>query len=412
MADNDHADHAAPPHTPLPASNHLNDMGFATRSVHAGNHRDEYGSVTPAVYQTSTYAFRDTDHGAACFSDRSAGYVYARFGSPNTNMLEEAISSLEGGSRAMTFCTGMAATNFMFWALLNQGDHVILSDSIYAPSRLTVEKHWARFGVEFTCVDTADLDALRAAVRPKTKHIHIETPANPNLRITDIRSAAEIAHSAGARLSVDNTMISPVLQRPLELGADIVMESVTKFLNGHSDIVGGVLAFKDSALADELYKPGYTFGGGMDPHQAWLVQRGLKTLPLRVHKAQWNAQRLAAFLDQHPAVERVYYPALESHPGHEIHKVQADGPGSLISFDLAGGLAAGKRLLDNLKLMILAVSLGGVDTLISHPASMTHVGLTPAQRAAASIGEGLVRLSVGVEDVADLIGDLEQALQK
>jgi methionine-gamma-lyase len=398
-------------HTPLPAEDSaLRHAGFATRAVHLGQPRDEYGSVSPAIYQTSTFAFRDSEHGAACFSDRSAGYVYSRFGGPNSNMLEEAVASLEGGSRAIAFATGMGAINFLFYALLNQGDHIIVSESIYAPTRLTLEKHWSRFGVESTPVDTADLDALRGAIRPNTAHIHIETPANPNLKITDIAGAAEIAHAAGLRLSVDNTMIGPVFQRPLELGADIVMESVTKFINGHSDIVGGILAFKDAALADELYKPAYTFGASMDPHQAWLVQRGLKTLPLRAHKAQWNAQRIAAWLAQHPAVDKVHYPGLESHPGYEVHARQSEGPGSLISFELQGGLAAGRALQDRVRVMILAVSLGGVDTLVCHPASMTHVGLTPQQRAAAGIAEGLVRLSVGIEDVADLIADLDQAL--
>jgi methionine-gamma-lyase len=410
MSEHSHDQHGHS-HTPLPPDGpELRQAGFATRSVHAGQPRDEYGSVSPAVYQTSTFAFRDSEHGAACFSDRSAGYVYSRFGGPNSNMLEDAVASLEGGARAMAFATGMSAINFLFYALLSQGDHIVVSESIYAPTRLTLDKHWRRFGVESTAVDSSDLDALRAAIRPNTVHIHIETPANPNLKITDIAGAAEIAHTAGVRLSVDNTMIGPALQRPLELGADIVMESVTKFINGHSDIVGGVLAFKDGALADELYKPAYTFGASMDPHQAWLVQRGLKTLPLRCLKAQWNAQRIAAFLDKHPAVERVHYPGLESHPGYELHARQAEGPGSLISFELKGGLAAGRALQDSVRVMILAVSLGGVDTLVCHPASMTHVGLTPQQRAEAGIAEGLVRLSVGIEDVADLIADLDQAL--
>jgi methionine-gamma-lyase len=410
----EHNDQAGPQGlTALPAdSAAVRAGGFATRAVHSGQPRDEYGSVSPAIYQTSTYAFRDTAHGAECFSDRTAGYVYSRFGGPNSNMLEQAIASLEGGAAALAFATGMGAINFMIYSLLSQGDHIIVSESIYAPTRLTLDKHWSRFGIESSAVDTADLEAVRRAVRPNTVQIHIETPANPNLKITDIAGVAGIAQNHGLRLSVDNTMIGPALQRPLACGADIVMESITKSINGHSDIVGGVLVFKDAALAEQLYRPAYTFGASMDPHQAWLVQRGLKTLPLRVHKAQWNAQRIAPFLEQHPAVERVYYPGLDSHPGKEIHARQADGPGSLISFELKGGLAAGRAFQDSVRLMILAVSLGGVDTLVCHPASMTHVGLTPEQRAAAGIGEGLVRLSVGIEDVADLIADLDQALGK
>jgi len=390
----------------------LSQASFDTRCVHGGIQRDEYGSVSPAIYQTSTFAFRDTRHGGECFTDPSKGYIYTRLANPNMAMLEQALADLEGGAAAMSFCTGMGALNFLFFALLSSGDHIILSESIYAPTRLVIEKHWSRFGVEYTLVDTADTAALARALRPNTRHIHIETPANPNLRITDISACAEIAHSVEARLSVDSTMISPVLQRPLEHGADIVMHSVTKFLNGHSDALGGVLVFKDRALYEQQFKPYYTFGATMDPHQAWMVQRGLKTLPLRVYKAQENALAVADYLAAHPKIERVYYPGLATHEGHAVHARQSSGPGSLISFDVRGGFEAGARLLDSLRLMILAVSLGGVDTLIQHPASMTHVGMTPQQRAEAGIGEGLVRLSIGIEGRDDLIADLEQALQK
>jgi methionine-gamma-lyase len=390
----------------------LSHASLDTRCVHGGVERDEYGSVSPAIYQTSTFAFRDTRHGGECFTDPSKGYIYTRLANPNMAMLERALADLDSGAAAMSFCTGMGALNFLFFALLNSGDHIILSESIYAPTRLVVEKHWSRFGVEYSLVDTADVAALARALRPNTRHIHIETPANPNLRITDISACAEIAHSAGARLSVDSTMISPVLQRPLEHGADIVMHSVTKFLNGHSDALGGVLVFRDKALYEQQFKPYYTFGATMDPHQAWMVQRGLKTLPLRVYKAQENAVAVADYLAAHPKIEKVYYPGLVLHEGSEVHARQASGPGSLISFDVKGGFDAGARLLDSLRLMILAVSLGGVDTLIQHPASMTHVGMTPAQRSEAGIGEGLVRLSIGIEGRDDLIADLEQALQK
>lgn len=388
----------------------LSSARLATRAVHGGVSRDEYGSVTPAVYQTSTYAFEDTAHGGRCFMDPHEGMVYTRLGHPNSIMLEQALAGLDGGGGALSFATGMASLNFMFFALLNAGDHIILSEQIYAPTRLTLEKHWSRFGVEFTVVDSGDIDAVAAAVRPSTRHIHIETPANPTLRISDIAACAGIAHGCGARLSVDSTNVSPVLQRPLEQGADIVMHSVTKYLNGHSDALGGVLVFKDAALRDSIFKAYYTFGGTMDPHQAWLIQRGLRTLPLRVMQAQGNAQAIAGFLAAHPKVERVYYPGLPGHPNRETHERQASGPGSLLSFDMRGGYEAGAKLLDGLKLMVLAVSLGGVDTLIQHPASMTHVGMTPEQRAAAGIGEGLVRLAVGIEDKADLLADLEQAL--
>lgn len=384
--------------------------GFDTRAIHAGQTRDQFGSVMPAIYQTSIFAFESAAHAASCFEEAESGYVYTRWGNPTTDMLEDCLASLEEGSACLSFATGMAALNFMFYALLESGSHVVVSESIYSPTRLTLDKHWGRFGVELSVVDTYDLDALAAALRPNTKLVHIETPANPNLRITDIAGAARLAHEHGALLSVDSTLASPVLQRPLLHGADIVMHSVTKFLNGHSDVLGGALIFRERALYESLYRPWYIFGASMDPHQAWLVLRGVKTLRPRVLLAQSNAQRIAEWLAAHPAVARVYYPGLADHPGAELHARQADGPGALLSFDLAGGYAAGSRLMDGVRLLTLAASLGGVETLIQHPASMTHHGLTPQQRADAGIGEGMIRLAVGCEDVADLLADLEQAL--
>jgi methionine-gamma-lyase len=386
------------------------DYGFDTRAIHAGQIDDGFGSVTPGIYQSSTFAFRDAEHGAQCFQDATAGYIYSRLGSPNSRMLEACLASLEGGQRAMSFATGMASLNFLFYALLGQGSHIVLSESIYAPTRLTIEKHWSRFGVEYSTVDSSSLDAVAAAMRPSTKLVHIETPANPTLAISDIAGCAAIAHGGGALLSVDSTFMSPALQRPIEHGADIVMHSLTKFINGHSDALGGILVFADAQLYDSLYKTWYTFGGTMDPHQAWLIQRGVRTLRLRVLQAQENAVKVAALLSAHPAVSRVYYPGLPEHPGHALHARQAAGPGSNISFELAGGLSAGRALMNAVKLCFLAVSLGGVDTLISHPASMTHVGMSGEQRLAAGISDGLVRLSVGIEDADDIVADLAQAL--
>jgi methionine-gamma-lyase len=393
---------------------HHNDpsaYGFSTRSIHSGHDRDETGSVVQPLYQTSTYAFRDVAHGADCFTNPGTGYIYSRWGNPNTDALELAISSLEEGAGALSFGTGIAALNFLFYALLSDGDTVVVSESIYAPTRIILEKQWSRFGVKVVVVDTGDIDATRAAIQPGTKLVHIETPANPNLRISDISAIANMSHAAGALLSVDSTMASPVLQRPLTLGADIVMHSVTKFINGHSDTLGGVLVFRDPAMREALFRTWYNFGAAMDPHQAWLIQRGLKTLRPRVLLAQDNAIAIAALLDAHPAVERVYYPGLVTHEGCEVHKRQAAGPGCLISFELKGGMQAGAALMDSLRLMTLAVSLGGVDTLIQHPASMTHVGMTPEARAQAGISDGLVRLSVGCEDVEDLLADLKQGLE-
>lgn len=386
--------------------------GIGTRAIHAGQKRDEHGSVIPAIYQSSTFAFENTAAGAARFTGEHPGFIYTRMGNPTIRMLEDNVAALEGGAKGMACATGMAALNTLFFGMLNAGEHLVASESIYAPTRLVHEKHWSRFGVEHDFVDTANLDLVRAALRENTKLLVVESPANPNLRISDIAACAQIAHEHGALLAVDNTFMSPVLQRPLELGADIVMHSVTKFLNGHSDVVGGMLVFADAAVHERLRPAWFTLGGTMDPHQSWLVLRGIKTLKLRVLAAQDNAVVLADMLDKHPAVQRVYYPGLASHEQHEVHARQAQGPGSLISFELKGGLDAGAALMNNLRVMTLAVSLGGVETLIQHPASMTHVGMSREDRASAGISDGLVRLSVGCEDLGDLIADMEQALAK
>jgi methionine-gamma-lyase len=387
-------------------------QGFDTRSVHGGRIEDAYGSVCTPIYQTSIFEFPSAEAAAHAFDNHGSAYIYTRWGNPTNDALEDCIASLEGGQAAYSFATGIAAINFLFFALLDTGKHCIVSKSIYGPTRVTLEAHWSRFGVEHTVVDTYDLDAIRAAMRPNTALVHIESPANPNLRITDIAGAAAIAHEGGALLSIDSTMASPVLQRPIEHGADIVMHSVTKFLNGHSDTLGGILVFADKEFRDSLFKAWHTFGASMDPHQAWLILRGIKTLRPRVLVAQSNAIAIANYLKEHPAVERVYYPGLASHPGADIHTRQADGPGALISFELRGGVDAGRVLMDNVKVATLAVSIGGVDTLIQHPASMTHHVLTREQRLAAGIADGLIRLSVGIEDKSDLLADFEQALAR
>jgi len=386
--------------------------GFDTRAVHGGRIADAYGSVVTPLYQTSIFEFPSADAAARAFEEHGSAYIYTRWGNPTTDALEDCIASLEGGAGALSFATGIAAINFLFFAFLSGGKHVVVSESIYGPTRVTLDAFWSRFGVEHTVVDTYDLEAVRAAMRPNTVLVHIESPANPNLRITDIAGCAQIAHAAGALLSIDSTLASPVLQRPIEHGADIVMHSVTKFLNGHSDALGGILVFADRELRDSLFKPWHTFGASMDPHQSWLILRGIKTLRQRVLAAQKNAVAIAQFLEAHPVVKRVYYPGLTSHPGADLHARQADGPGALISFELRGGIEAGRTLMDNVRVATLAVSIGGVDTLIQHPASMTHRVLTREQRLAAGIADGLIRLSVGIEDEVDLIGDLKQALAK
>jgi methionine-gamma-lyase len=381
-----------------------------TQTVHAGQHKDPAtGAVAPPIIQSSTFAFDDCAQGAARFAGEEDGHIYTRMGNPTVDRLEEAVATVEGGFGGLATGSGMAAWCTTVFALLSAGDHVVGTSSVYGPSRVVMERDFVRFGVESTWVDTSDLGALEAAIRSETKLVFIETPANPTIVLSDIREAAEIAHRHGALLMVDNTFASPVLQRPFELGADLVMHSLTKFINGHTDVVGGMIV----AGTEELYRrirPVHLYlGACMDPHQAWLALRGFKTLSLRVMAAQENARILASWLEEHPKVEWVRYPGLESHPQFALAEEQMDGPGSLISFEVKGGIEAGERLLNRVRLMTLAVSLGGVESLIQHPSSMTHAAMPREQRLEAGITDGLVRLATGCEDVDDLITDFEQA---
>lgn len=389
----------------------LSKLGRTTQTIHAGQYPDPTtGAVAPPIIQTSTFAFRDCDHGAGLFAGSGDGYIYTRMGNPTIARLEEAVATLEGGEQGFATASGMAALCTVLFGLLRTGDHVVGTSSVYGPSRVVIERDFARFGVTSSFVDTSDLAALRAAIRPETKLVFVESPANPTIVLTDIAAAAELAHANGALLLVDNTFASPILQRPLEHGADIVMHSMTKFLNGHTDVVAGMIVPRNKDLHERLRPAHWYLGACMDPHQAWLALRGFKTLAMRVRTAQENARILAPALEAHPAVAWVRYPGLASHPQHALAERQMDGPGSLISFEVKGGIEAGKRLLDSLELMTLAVSLGGIETLIQHPSSMTHAAMARADRIAAGISDGLVRLSVGCEDVDDLLADLEQGL--
>jgi len=382
-----------------------------TKCIHAGQAPDPaFGAVAPPIYQTSTFAFESCDQGAARFTGKEQGYIYTRLGNPTTRLLEDNLAALEEGACALATASGMAAISTVFFACLSSGDHVVCSQAVYGPSRLILERDFSRFGVTASMVETSDAANTRAAVTDRTKMLFIETPSNPTLAVTDIAEAARIAHEAGALLVVDNTFCSPILQRPLRWGADIVVHSVTKFINGHADVVGGVIVFKSEDLMKRV-KPALSFlGGTMDPHQAWLVLRGTKTLGLRVRAAQGNAMAVAQLLASHSAVASVGYPGLPGHPQADLIARQMEGPGSLISFELKGGMAAGKKLLESLKIATLAVSLGGVETLIQHPASMTHAGMPREDRLEAGITDGLVRLSVGCEGAEDILADFRQGL--
>ncbi len=382
-----------------------------TECIHGGSEPDPtFGALAPAIFQTSTFVFRTPEEGAARFAGVDPGYIYTRMGNPTIAALEESVAALEEGTSALATASGMAAISTVFFALLSTGDHVVSSASVYGPSRVLLERDFSRFGIQASMVDTSDTEILRAAVTDRTRVIFVETPANPTLAITDLAKAAEIAHEAGALLVVDNTFMSPILQKPFRFGADIVLHSVTKFLNGHSDVVGGVLVFRDEELMKKVRGVRHYLGGTMDPHQAWLVHRGVKTLAMRVRTAQENAGALAELLAHHPAVEWVRYPGLPGHPQADLIARQMAGPGSLISFELKGGVEAGRKVLGSVELPALAVSLGGVESLIQHPASMTHAAVKRQDRLAAGITDGLVRLAVGCEDREDLIADLRQAL--
>ena len=386
--------------------------GFNSQLIHYSGHHDEYGSATVPIYQTSTFSFDSAEDGAQCFSGEKDGYIYTRIGNPTIKALERQVAVLEHGYDSVAVSSGMAAVTTIYMALLNAGDHMVSSAAVYGPSRVVMEQHFSRFGVESTYVNTADLSAIKAAIKPNTKLIYVESPANPTMDITDIRACAELAHSIGALLVVDNTFCSPYLQTPIDMGADVVFHSVTKFINGHADIVGGIIIAKEKEVYARIRGMMVNMGCNMDPHQAYLVIRGLKTLGIRIDRAQENAIKVAEFLENHPKIEWIKYPGLKSFTQKDLVEKQMKGPGTMISFGLKGGLESGRKLMNNVHLAILAVSLGGVETLIQHPASMTHSKMSPEARQKSGIYDELVRFSVGIENVEDIIGDLSQALDK
>lgn len=388
-----------------------NDSGFNTKLVHAGAFEDEFGSATVPIYQTSTFKFKSAQHGADCFSGKSDGYIYTRIGNPTIRAFEQNIAALENGFDGIATSSGMGAITSVYMALLGAGSHIISSGAVYGPARGVLEQDFSRFNVEATFVNTSDLDAILAAIRPNTKVLYIETPANPTMEITDIRACAKIANEHHLVLVVDNTFCSPYLQKPLDLGADVVLHSITKFINGHADIVGGVIVAKDPEIYKKIRHSMVYMGCNMDPTQAFMVLRGVKTLAIRIDRAQESAMKVAQFLQSHPSVAWINYPGLESHPQYELAKTQMNGFGSMMSFGLKGGYEAGKKLMDNVHLATLAVSLGGVESLIQHPASMTHAGVSKENKLAAGITDDLVRFSVGIEDVEDIIHDLREALK-
>jgi cystathionine gamma-synthase len=375
--------------------------GFSTRAIHAGQEPDPAtGAVVVPVHLTSTYK-QDGVGGLR------GGYEYSRSGNPTRTALQEALAALEEGSTGLAFASGLAAEDALLRTVCAPGDHVVLPGDAYGGTFRLVSRVFSRWGVEHTPVDLNDLAALRAAIRPTTRVVWCETPTNPLLNVSDIAALAQVAHDAGALLVVDNTFASPYLQRPLTLGADVVVHSTTKYLGGHSDVVGGALIAADAGLGEQLAYHQNAMGAVAGPMDAWLVLRGLKTLGVRVDRHGENAMRIAEFLLGHPAVGDVLYPGLPQHRHHEIAAKQMSGFGGMLSFRLRGGEEAALRVCERTSLFTLAESLGGVESLIEHPHRMTHAS---AAGSPLEVPADLVRLSVGIEDIADLISDLEQAL--
>lgn len=386
-------------------------LAVETLAVHAGLTQREFLPVVPPIYQTSTFAFDSAEQGADLFAGKRAGCIYSRMGNPTVEGLENALAVLEGGAKSLACASGMAAIHTALAVLLKAGDHVVCSDAVYGPTCTLVGSFMSGFGIESTMVDTSDLDAVKAAMRPNTKVIYVETPGNPTLVVTDLEAVAKLAHEHGARLVVDNTFMSPILQQPFRWGADVVVHSLTKFINGHADVVGGIIVLRDEQDYPTFRKALNHFGGVLPPFESFLVHRGIKTLAIRMRRHCDGAQRIAEHLEAHPQVEWVRYPGLKSHPQYELARKQSPCGGGMISFGLKGGIEAGRRMMNAVQLCTLAVSLGGVETLIQHPASMTHASMGAEARRRARIDDGLVRLSVGIEDPDDLIADLDQALE-
>ena len=376
---------------------------FGTRAVHAGQSPDpSTGAIMTPVFQTSTYVQPELG--------RHLGYEYARTQNPTREALEGNVAALETGRYGLAFASGLAATDTVI-KLFSAGDHVVCGENVYGGTFRLFERVISRMGIEFSFVDSADLDEIRAAVRPNTRMIHVETPTNPMMRLTDLAAAAEIAHGAGAWLSVDNTFASPFNQRPLELGADLVIHSTTKYINGHSDMVGGLVVTSGDEIHEQLRFLQNAAGAVPGPWDCWLALRGTKTLHLRMQAHNENGHQIAEWLEGQPRVERVLYPGLRSHPQHELARSQMSGFTGMITVEM-GSLERARAFVNGTRLFALAESLGGVESLIGHPTSMTHASVPVERRQAMGLSDGIVRLSCGVEDADDLIADLEQALAR
>lgn len=387
-------------------------LGFSTRAIHLGyDPRENHGALAPPLHLTSTFAFDTVEAGAEIFAGERPGHLYSRISNPTLDLLERRIAALEGAEAGLALASGMGAITAALWTLLAPGDEVIVDQTLYGCTFAFLHHGMAKFGVTVTHVDLTDPAALAAAITPRTRVVYFETPANPNMRLVDIAAVSAIAHAAGAVVVVDNTYATPYLTQPIALGADLVVHSATKYLGGHGDLVAGLAAGRAEMIAQiRLVGMKDMTGAVMAPFTAMLVLRGLKTLALRMERHCASAQVVAEWLAGHPAVAAVHYPGLTDFPQHALAQRQMARPGAMIAFELKGGIEAGRAMMNRLTMIARAVSLGDAETLIQHPASMTHSTYTPEERARHGIADGLIRLSVGLEDVEDILADLDRAM--
>ncbi|MBC8590138.1 methionine gamma-lyase [Wansuia hejianensis] len=390
----------------------LSKMDFGTRAIHAGYQKNEHGALATPIYQTSTFIFDSAEQGGRRFALEEGGYIYSRLGNPTNTQVEEKLANLENAEAAVSAASGIGAITSALWVAVEAGDHIVAAKTLYGCTFAFLNHGISRYGVEVTFVDTSDPENVRKAMKDNTKVVYLETPANPNMNITDIEAVSKIAHEKeDCIVIVDNTYNTPYIQRPLDLGADVVVHSATKYLNGHGDVIAGFVVGSQEFI-DQVRLVGIKdmTGASLSPFDAFLINRGMKTLEIRMERHCANAMKVAEFLESHPAIEKVTYPGLKSFPQYELAKKQMNLPGAMIAFEIKGGLEAGRKLMNSVELCTLAVSLGDAETLIQHPASMTHSPYTEEERAESGISEGLVRLSVGLESADDIIADLKEAL--
>ena len=390
--------------------------GFGTKAIHGGKMKDtQYGALTMPIYQTSTFEFDCCEQGGRRFAGEEKGYIYTRLGNPSISAVENKVALLEGGEACAAASSGMGAVSACLWSIAGAGKHILADETLYGCTFALLNHGMTRYGVEVTFVDTSDLEQVKANLKENTVCVYLETPANPNLKISDIQAVAELAHAYNPAIQVvcDNTFASPYLQRPLELGADVVVHSATKYLNGHGDVIAGFVVGTEAFINEvKMFGLKDMTGATLGPFEAFLIMRGLKTMEIRMERHCENAKKVAEYLVKQEKVERVYYPGLETHPGYEIAKKQMQDFGAMISFEVKGGKEGGMKFVNSLSMIPIAVSLGDAETLVQHPASMTHSVYTEDELKAAGISAGLIRLSVGLENAEDIIADLELGFSK